>query len=177
MIRNKLKSWAEHCLAQRGRLAILVIGWLGNWLMVYGFDFVLYPYVLYKYGTTQGWIIMTIASFLLCLLTLWFYDWSKKDWIGLETIKSLRDDGQKSELGKMTAWALQKSDPVILIFLSLKFDPLITALYMRKGASQFNGLSGRDWKIFGTSLVISNFYWGLMVLAGIDIFQWIWEHV
>jgi len=159
------------------RLLTLTVGWFGNWLMVYGFDYLLYPYVLYTFGTTKGWIIMIFASLAACLLTLWFYDWSKQDWIGIEAVKSLRDGEAKRKLGKITAWALQKSDPIVLIFLSIKFDPLITALYLRRGSNKFDGFSARDWRNFSASLIISNFYWGLIVLAGIDVVQWVWERL
>ncbi|MFA6475943.1 MAG: hypothetical protein WCV68_00855 [Candidatus Paceibacterota bacterium] len=162
---------------QKKRLLTLFVGLTGNWAMVYGFDFVLYPYVLYTFGTTKGWAIMTFASLVLCLLTLWFYDWSKQDWVGIEAIKGLRDGEATSRVGKLTAWMLKKSDPVVLVFLSLKFDPLITALYMRKGSNLFSGFAKRDWGIFSLSLIISNLYWGLVVLAGIDIIQWLWAHV
>lgn len=164
-------------MLSKKRLVTLFIGLSGNWAIVYGFDFVLYPYAMITFGTVQGWVIMTLASLALCLLTLWFYDWSKKDWIGIETIKSLRDSEATSRVGRVTAWMLQKSDPVVLVFLSIKFDPLITALYMRRGSHKFDGFSRRDWIIFSISMIISNLYWGLIVLAGIDIVQWLWAHV
>lgn len=177
MVLHKLSHWARYCAAHRERLQTLVIGWFVNFLMVYGFDYVLYPYVLYTCGTLHGWIIMILASLTLCYLTLKFYDWSKKDWIGIEAVKGLRDDQAKNKVGRITAWMLKKGDPVILIFLSIKFDPLITALYLRHGANQFNGFSRRDWRNFYISLIISNLYWGLIMLAGINIFQFLWEYI
>jgi hypothetical protein len=41
--------------------------------------------------------------------------------------------------GKLTFWILQKSDPVVFLFLSLKVDPFITMVYLRNGA--FNGMN------------------------------------
>lgn len=177
MALQKLGNWVRYCATHRERLQTLTVGWIGNLLMVYGFDLVLYPYVLYVCGTIRGWFIMTWASLLICLLTLKFYDWSKKDWIGLEAVKGLRDGQAKGRLGKLTAWMLKKSDPVILVFLSVKTDPLITTLYLRQGVNQFNGFAKRDWWNFLASLIISNLYWGLIVLAGINVFQFAWDNL
>jgi len=32
---------------------------------------------------------MALASLVVCLLQLWFYDWSKRDWLGIEAVKSV----------------------------------------------------------------------------------------
>ena len=34
---------------------------------------------------------MMAISFLICLLILWFYDYSKRDWLGLEVAKDLKE--------------------------------------------------------------------------------------
>jgi hypothetical protein len=174
MVLHKLSGWARYCAVHREQLSTLVVGWTVNMLMVYGFDYVLYSYVLYTCGTIHGWIIMVFASLLVCLLTLKFYDWSKKDWIGIEAVKGLRENDANHKLGRMLSWALRKSDWVILVVLSIKFDPLITALYLRHGANQFNGFANRDWRNFFLSLIISNLYWGMIILAGINVFQFVW---
>jgi hypothetical protein len=173
MSQNKLQVWAGHCLAQK-RLATLAVGLTGNWAINYGFDFVLYPFMLYTFGTVTGWAIMVALSLAFSLVTVWFYDWSKKDWLGIELAKSLRDEGK---LGKLTAWALQKSDPIMLVILSVQFEPVITTLYMRRGVGQYNGFSRRDWTNFSLSMLVANLYWGLVVLAGIDLVQYLWTLV
>ncbi len=44
---------------------------------------------------------------------------------------------------------VKKSDLLIFLFMSVKFDPFITA-YLRKG--KFSGMTRRDWTIFIGSL-------------------------
>jgi hypothetical protein len=78
------------------RAAILGIGLLGNFLIANGFDYVLYPWVIWKLGPLHGAAVMTLASFLICWATLLFYDWAKKDWLGIETLKELRDNAGNS---------------------------------------------------------------------------------
>ena len=118
---------------------------------------------------------MTIISAIVCYATLKFYDWSKKDWLGIETVKSLKGYDGSKRIGRITAWALRKSDPLVFLFLSIKFDPFITTAYLRKG--QFSGMSKRDWKIFIGSLLFSNAYWTLTCYIGITLFEWGWGTV
>lgn len=145
--------------------------------MVWAFDFLLYPYVIYQFGLAWGFPVLLILSFLLCYGTLVFYDWSKQDWLGIEAIKEVKEYEGNSRFRKIAAWALRRSDPVAILFLSLKFDPFITVIYMRKGSRKFNGLSRRDWRIFLASLVIGNAYWSLAAYMGVTLFEWGWEFV
>lgn len=153
------------------RLGILGIGLLGNALMVYGFDYFLYPYIIYKYNLLKGGVIMMILSFLICILTIWFYDWAKKDWIGIETMKEIREVGGKSLLARIVQKIMHKGKWAMLIVLSIKFDPFITTVYMRHGAHQYNGMNTRDWKIFLSSTVIANLYWSLLMFGGITLLE------
>lgn len=164
-------------LAPTERLAILGIGLLGNGVLNFFFDFVLYTYVIATYGLLYGGVYMTILSILVCILLLFFYDWSKKDWLGIETIKELKEYKGKSFLARITSWAMRKSDPIILLVLSIQFDPFVTTAYMRKGAHQFNGMSLRDWKIFFTSAIIANVYWAITIFFGVTALEYIWQFV
>ncbi len=152
------------------RAAELTVGISANALLVYGFDWVLYPVVLYHYGVWHGGFIMALASFAACLASFRFYDWSGRDWLGIEAIKKLKEGGP-SRLARLTAWIMNRSEPVVAVFLSLKSDPFITTLYLRRGA--YNGLSARDWRIFLFSVVLSNAWWIAAVYLGISAFDWV----
>ena len=171
-------------------LGFLGIGIYGNWLKDYAFDFVLYPFVIAKYGILWGAPVMTMMSFLVCYATILFYDKTKKDWLGIETLKAIKDFSPKSipknimgglltkitnGFGEFTAWILKKSDLVVMTALSIQFDPFITVAYMRHGSHQYNGLSKRDWKIFLISLLIGNIYWTMAVFTGITILEALWR--
>lgn len=162
-------------MSVKKHLGILSIGLASNWVMTWGFDFLLYPFVIFVYGLFLGGLIMMALSFMICYLTMLFYDWSKKDWIGIETIKKIKYYDQETRFGKFIAKMVKKSDPLAMIILSIHFDPFITVAYMRHGAHQYNGLSKRDWEIFISSLVISNLYWILAAYAGITIVEAIWH--
>ena len=157
------------------RLGVLGIGLLANQAIVWGFDLVLYPAVIYKFGILRGGLIMTILSFLVCYGSILFYDWAKQDWLGIETLKGVRESNATTLIGKAVAWLLKKGDIGAMLFCSIKFDPFITVAYMRHGAYQYNGLSKRDWRIFIASLIIGNAYWTAVAYTGIKIVEILWE--
>lgn len=156
------------------RVAELGAGLSANAALTYGFDYLLYPYVVYRYGVLQGGAIMALASFTLCLLLIRLYDWSRRDWLGIEAIKELKAGGSCC-WARLAAWFLNKSEPVAAVFLSIKFDPFITTLYLRQGA--YSGLSARDWRIFLFSLVLGNGYWIAACYLGLMTIDWMLKQV
>ena len=152
-------------------LGVLGIGLSATWVFNWCFDFILYPLVIYTYGILWGSLGMAVLSFLTSYGLVLFYDFSGKDWLGIETLKELKESNPKSIAGKFTAWILKNGDLAVMTFLSIKFDPFITVVYMRHGAHQYDGFSRRDWKIFITSSVISNAYWALVVYTGIAVVE------
>jgi hypothetical protein len=157
------------------RIAILGIGLLGDSLIGYAFDYALYPWVIWKLGLLHGAIVMTAVSFLVCYATILFYDWAKKDWLGIETLKELREYAGTSRLVRVLKWAVAKGDAALLVILSVWTDPFITVAYMRQGAHQYNGMSGRDWRIFLLSVVIGNGSWTLTLFTGLTVAEYAWE--
>lgn len=77
-------------LSRRTRIAQLLIGLAVKDLTDRAFDYLLYPFVIYKLGILKGGLVMTILACAVNLLVLWFYDWSKRDWLGIETIKEMK---------------------------------------------------------------------------------------
>lgn len=154
------------------RVAELAAGVSANAVMVYGFDFLLYPYVIYHYGALHGGLIMALASFAICLLAFRLYDWLQRDWLGIEAIKRLKQGGE-GRFARVLSWALKKGDPAVLVLLSIKFDPFIATLYLRNGA--YNGLSARDWRVFLSSFAIANAYWIAAIVLGITVVEWVMQ--
>jgi len=157
------------------RLAELFIGVSFISLSNFVFDYVLYPAVVYKFGVLIGGALMTLLSFVTCLLLLQFYDWAKRDWLGIEAIKNIKEYNGDKRIGQFTSWVMKKGDSIAFLFLSLRFDPFITTAYMRHG--KYNGMSKRDWKIFTGSLVTGNAYWTLACYTGITLFEWGWKTI
>jgi len=157
------------------RLVELSTGVVFYYLQVVLFDYMLYPFIIYKFGILAGGGIMTLLSLATCILLLQFYDRTKRDWLGIETTKNIREYNGDKRIGQFTSWVMKKSTPIAFLVLSLRFDPFITTAYMRHG--KYNGMSKRDWKIFTGSLLISNLYWTLACYMGITVFEWAWKAI
>lgn len=162
-------------LQYKGKFAEIFFGLIASRLIVFLFDYFIYPLVIYSFGILRGGVVMTFLSLMFCITALKFYDWSKRDWLGIEAVKTLKAYDGNKKIGRITAWVMQKSDPVVFFFLSIKFDPFITTAYMRKG--RFSGMSKRDWGIFIGSLIFSNAYWTLACYTGITLFEWGWKAI
>lgn len=147
------------------RLGELSIGHTVNFLIVYGFEYVLYPFTIWHLGPLKGGAVMALSSLVICLVTLWFYDWSKRDWLGIESIKGLKKTNNANTCRQILAFILRLGEIPAFLALSIYTDPFITTAYMREGA--FNGMSRRDWIIFWASWIIGNLGWILIISGGI----------
>lgn len=139
----------------------------------YGFDYGLYPVALIWFGYFWGGIVMTIASVLVNLAVIRAYDWSKRDWLMLETLKDLKHKSEDEGVGGFVGWVLRKGDIPAFVILSWIEDAIVVTLYLRHGVNQFNGLSRRDWMIFWTSTILSNLFWILSVVSVIELFRFV----
>ncbi len=157
----------------KSRLAELAVGLTATNFIGYTFDYLLYPFVIFQLGILRGGIIMTLVSFTTCIIGMKFYDWTKRDWLGIEAIKEIKTYKGTKKIGHVTSWVLKKSEPVVFLFLSIKFDPFVTTTYMRHG--KFNGMNKRDWIVFMSSLIISNAYWTFACYMGITLVGWAWH--
>jgi hypothetical protein len=140
---------------------------------VWLFELVLYPFVIFWLGLWLGFVVMALLSFVVCWLTMKFYDWSKRDWLGIEAIKGLKDYNGPRRSARWLAWVLRRSDPVACVLMSIKFDPFIVTAYLRRGS--FNGMSRRDWRIFWASWFIGNVWWSLLCFAGVETATELWR--
>lgn len=160
----------------RRRFSELTVGHLVNkFVFDWPFNYVLYPWVIYKFGILDGGGIMACLSLLLCLCTIWFYDWSKRDWLGIEMVKDLKGYAGDNRFGKIASWFLRRGDLPAFFYLTIQHDPFITMVYLRREA--FGGMSRRDWTIFMASLLIGNGYWTLACWMGVSLVEWAWKAV
>lgn len=168
-------SLIEKLQAYGSRGGELSIGLTAKYLSDRAFDYLLYPFVIFKLGILKGGIAMTFFAFIANIMTMIFYDWSKRDWLGIEAIKDVKTYSGNRMIGRFTAWILQRSDSMIFLFLSLQYDPFTTTAYLRHG--KFNGMGKRDWTIFIGSLLLSNIYWTFACYMGISLVEWAWKAV
>jgi hypothetical protein len=159
----------------KNRIAELALGHTVNQVICYSFDFGLYPLVIFWLGLGRGFVVMALLSFVACWLTMQFYDWSKRDWLGIEAVKSLKNYNGASRTGRLLAWVLRRSDPVACVLLSVYFDPFIVTAYLRREA--FGGMTRRDWNIFLLSWLIGNAWWSFVCFTGISAVEWLWNFV
>ncbi len=159
------------------RVSAWGLGYTANFLMTKGFNFGLYPAVIGYFGPVKGCAIMVVLSFFACYATLKFYDWSKTDWLGIETIKEVRDAEEKGRLRKFLRLVLSSADWIVLLVLSILYDAFICTVYMRRGAHQYDGMQRRDWIIFTISIVISTVWWSMVIFTGLTAGGWILEKI
>jgi len=169
---------------QKKKIATIAIGQMFNHIFDWFFNYPLYMFVIEKLGLTRGFVVMSVISFLTCLLFIQFYDWLKVDWLGIEVAKEVRDFGPEwikklnpesiivkilwwpfSKIILIILWALKKGGFVAFVALSVYTDPFITTVYMRKGRHEYNGLSRKDWQTFIASTIVSNGYWAIITFA------------
>jgi len=160
------------------RIAIIGLGYTVGYIFDYGFNYAVYIPVVAIYGPIKGGVIMAILSVPVNYLFIKFYDWSKKDWFGIEVAKEAAEFGPawirnlsvKSVVGRifwwpfaqiilLILWAIKRGGVVAFIALSMYTDPFVTTVYFRK--ESFSGMKKRDWMIFSGSLLVGDIYWTL----------------
>lgn len=129
----------------------------------YLFYYVVYPFAIWKLGVAAGGAAMFALSSALCYAALCYYDRHGADWFGIELLKErLTAKGRTMAPGR-NAWMLaQISRPLALVGLSIKFDPFVTTICMRRDMERQGrqcGMSGGDWAVFAGSVLIGNGYW------------------
>ncbi len=168
---------ANHPIRFWKRIGILVLGLTANTAMAVGYNFVVYPYLIAVYGLALGWLYAVAGSIALCLGCLWFYDLTGQDWLGIETIKLVRDGEATGKVRKFFQRIADRGDAMAFLFLCIKYDAFIAVVYMRRG-SENHTMTPRDWKIFWGAIVISNLYWGALVFGAIEVFRrWLMPYV
>jgi hypothetical protein len=111
-------------------------------------------------GTLVTFIVMSVISIIMCLIYLRVYDTTKRDWFGFEVCKSLKINPARDSF----FWRLFHRLSLITIYLALCAwtDPFMVTVYFRKGENQYSGMARRDWKIFWSSVFVSNALWTLL---------------
>jgi hypothetical protein len=169
------KVYGEKFAAYKRRLQTIAIGHTGNAFIAIGFDYGAYGLTIATLGPVKGGLLMIAVSFLLDLVLIKFYDWSKTDWLGIETLKDIRENPARTRLEKLLQWLLRKGDAVALVVLSLKLNPFNVMLYLRRGAYLYNGMGRRDWLVLVASTLIGNLYWILVMWGATSGLMHVWE--
>jgi len=152
-----------------------MLGHTADQLMTKGYTYFVVGGLVNHFKLIEAMAINLVLSFLLCLATMKFYDWAKQDWLGLETLKELREEGRSGNMfSKLLSLALRKGDWAVLLVFSLFKDAFVCTVWMRKGAHQYNGMGPRDWKIFMMTLLLSTIWESLWIYVLLVAIKAIW---
>lgn len=155
------------------KLKLWITGVSSYYVFTYIYDYVVVSFLLVYLGLVEGIVAVMLLSLLIDLGTLKFYDWFKKDWLAIETLKEL--EYKKNFFGKLFNFVKNKSTFLTIVILSLTSNAFIVTAYMRKGSFQYNGLTKRDWHIFLLSSLLTNLYWVFLIAGGIEIIKYIYH--
>jgi hypothetical protein len=173
----------------RARLAAAAAA-LGRWSIAhavirieeYLFDYVLYPFMLYRGGEWLlaaflrlagvaappspaagywlGFCLLTSASIGINLLYIRAYDGLRTDWFGFEALKAASERYVSARPGWRPWRAVVRYGA--FAYLSIWHSPLFGALFMRGETNAF-AMTARDWRIFWVALLIANLGWAGLV--------------
>ncbi len=195
----KIRAWFQKAAAKiaawKERIATIALGHTVFASIEYAFNYGIYIPVVALLGAVHGGIVMTVLSFATCYLILRFYDWAKRDWLGIEVAKEVADFGPEwikklqihslfwkivwwpfSKIALLLLWAVRKGGLVAFFFLSIFTDPFTTTVFLRR--ESFNGLTKNDWAVFVGSVLVGNFYCTcrtVVIIYATKLFLWITE--
>jgi len=165
---------ANQAIRWKERIGIMAVGHTFKQVEEFIFDYTMYPAVIALLGAVTGGLVMTAFSALMCWLYIRFYDWSKKDWLGLELLKKVRDGEENGgRVARFVRRIARKGDGAAFFALSVYTDPFVTTVYLRKGTKQYNGLSRRDWDIFWASVLVANLWWTVLMSAAVETIRYV----
>jgi hypothetical protein len=149
-------------------LATYTVGFSAYSVFAWLFDYPLFGGVMWYFGPLWGSLIMLGLTFAVDIGSIRLYDWSQRDWLALEFIRSHRAYAGRNPLRRVTRYLLTKTPVWIQVLcLSVKFNAFIITTLLREEVSSYNGLSRRDWGIFALSFVAAQLYWSLCIYGGI----------
>lgn len=150
-------------------LATYTVGFSAYSVFAWLFDYPLFGGVMWYFGALWGSLIMLALTLVVDIGSIRLYDWSKRDWLALEFIRSHREYRGRNPLRRATRFVLTKTPVWIQVLcLSVKFNAFIITTLLREDSSSYNGLSRRDWGIFTLSFVAAQLYWSLCIYGGIQ---------
>ncbi len=144
-------------------------GWLTVSIFYNAWDFVLFPFTVWRLGPLWGGILMGFADLLVCLVLILAYVSQKRDWLGFELAKQWIGSLDSS---RWAARILKQSvgSPILaFLVLSWRYDPFVTTAYFSAPGS--GAISRQRWQIFGASWLLGNSAWTFVCFGGIELVE------
>ena len=164
------------------RERILAAGWRLVAYEIFNlfFNYPLYGWVMFKLGLVDGWLVMVAASVVQNIITFWYHENSKVDWLFAKTARDWESKTTKDSgwFRKITVRITKSRDRRFARFLtfvvaSINLDPTIVAAHYRK--SHFHGISRHDWSLLFGSVMIANLWWGFRMGILVKVLEWLFS--
>lgn len=137
-------------------------------------DYPLYAAAVWFLGAYFGGLLMMAICLPIDLLALKAYDWSRRDWLSIEYCKVKLGEFKPSGFAGKIAQCIRNS-PLWLrvLLLSLRFDPFLVTLMIRRRGRNAHGMTVEDRRVFLGSFLAGHFWWTFSVWAGLEGAQWL----
>lgn len=135
---------------------------------------------------------MTVFSLIISAVFMIVYNRTKIDWLGVNVVEKIKNEGHEwtakmenksvfiralafipIQIFHFIIWSLKKGDFAAFFALSIFEDPFITTVYLRHGS--FESIKNKEWKVFFSSVIVSNGYWIARNTAIIEVFRYFWR--
>ena len=119
---------------------------------------------------------MSVGALIINIITLRYYLKNGKDWIGVDILDEIRENGsnKKSLFLKVVSLLLKKGgDKLAFLVLSCGTDSFITTAYLRHG--DFGPLQKKDFAIFLASTFASCLYWIIRNSLIVEAAKYLWQ--
>jgi hypothetical protein len=190
-VKDRVTAYLE---SRRIKISHIAIGRTAKYVLDWSFDNLLYLWLLYRYGVFCGGAIATTLSVLICLLLVLRYERMGMDWLGVNVIEAIKEDGEQLtkklssihwfvrltswfpvQIFRIVLWCLKKNDWAAFFALSIHTDPFETTTFLRHG--RFDGLKRKDWLVFVGSCLVANGYWTCRSLVVLKSLLGLWHLV
>lgn len=181
------KTWITVAHTYAERLGRWSVGHIVVRVEEYAFDYLLYPFMLYQGGgALVGWLfgvfgrtapatpaigywvgfgLMTAASVALNLVYVRAYDRMQTDWFGFGALKRAQESLVPSRF-RAGPWRTAARFTAF-VYLSAWHNPLFATLFMRRASAPY-AMSGGDWPVFWSAVLIANLGWAGIVSGAVE---------
>ena len=186
-------SWTGQMRRHIARLARWSSAHVAIRIEEYAFDYLLYPFMLYRGGDLllstllapfnprpealsaagywAGFAVLIAASIAINVAYVRAYDRLKTDWFGFEALK---DAVERLPSGlRQQPWR-EATRFAAFAYLSIWHNPLFATLFMRREPSAY-AMTPADWRTFWMAIVIANIGWAGLVSGAVELGKWLLE--
>ncbi|MEI6528251.1 MAG: hypothetical protein WCO10_01090 [bacterium] len=149
----------------------LAVGYSIKALSFFFLVVLIYPVLLLSLGKFWGSCFSLVTTIVTYYVIAFMYFRSAKDWLGIELIKSLKDRPSRGLLQNLAKEILKNGDVVAALVLPVFFNPIVTVIYLRKGAWNFGPIKKKDRLTIIASSTVFSVLWLIVVITGMSLYD------